>query len=143
MGARGPVPKRSDKRLGHQSKAQRAAAATVAPAGESVRLPAGEWSTGITQWYDSLEGSGQSRFYVSSDWASAWLMCEAMNAELSVDGVLRSATLSAWLKLCASLLVTEGDRRRAAIELFKPTPPALDADGAEVTDIRAWREALN
>ena len=139
MGTRGPVGKRKDQKHGHISKAERD---SVRKAGQAIPASppdAGDWSHGITQWYESLAESGQSVWYSAADWASAWLMADAMNDELA-EGPMKAATVANWLKLNASLLATEGDRRRAAVELQLPEP---ESDGpSEVTDIRSWRESL-
>ena len=143
-GRGGPPPKRSDQRRRSNPTAAEARTGEVRRGEHIPSDPpeAGDWLPAIRQWYESLAQSGQSAWYAASDWSSAWLMAEAMNAEMVADGVLKAATLSAWLKLCTALLVTEGDRRRSAVELALPAPPAADAP-AEVTDIRSWRESLN
>ena len=141
-GSGGPVPKRSDqrRRVNKTAGEERIGGATIADAIPCDAPPAGEWAHGIRQWYNSLGSSGQSVFYSASDWASAWLMAEAMNAELSAEGTIKSSTLAAWLKLCSSMLVTEGDRRRAALELRVDEPE--QESPAAVTDMRSWREGL-
>lgn len=141
-GAGGPPPKRSDQRRRTNKTAgeDRIGGATIAAAIPCVAPKPGEWSHGITQWYSSLGESGQSVYYSASDWASAWLMAEAMNAELEAEQTIKSSTLAAWLKLCSSLLVTEGDRRRAALELRVEEPE--QETPAAVTDMRSWREGL-
>jgi hypothetical protein len=141
-GAGGPPPKRSDQRR-RANKPEAENRAGGVKTGEAIPASApapGQWAHGITQWYLSLGQSGQSAWYSAADWASAWLMAETMNAEL-VEGSIKAATVANWLKLNASLLATEGDRRRAAIELQLPAADAEEP--APVTDIRSWRESLN
>lgn len=145
-GRGGPPPKRSDQRRRRNKTAaeQRAGDVTKAPGERNVEVPEpGQWSEPVRRWYLSLRSSGQSAYYQSSDWASAWLMCDAIDRELHADGAVKSATLAAWLKLCAALLVTEGDRRRAALELTRPQQDDDEAKPAPVTDLRAWKESLN
>ena len=136
----GPAPKRSDQRRRRNATAgeERMAAATPGEAIPADPPDAGEWSYGITQWYESLANSGQSAWYSATDWSSAWLMAETMNSELA-EGPLKAATVANWLKLNAALLATEGDRRRAAVELRLPEPEQGPAD---VTDIQSWRQNL-
>jgi hypothetical protein len=82
-------------------------------------------------WYLSLAQSGQSWWYQASDWATAVLLAEEMSRCLrpqyvgfnEVTGEAIYAdwplgnSLAAILKGMTSLLCTEGDRRRARIEL--------------------------
>lgn len=105
-------------------------------------------------WYEALERSAQSALYEASDWATARIVAESMSRELrprivavTKDGQavkdsppITGAALSAYLKAMGSLLVTEGDRRRARVELERPGPE-LD-DGASVTWIDGARARL-
>ncbi len=81
-------------------------------------------------WYRSLALSGQSWWYQASDWATAVVLAEEMDRCLKpqvvgIDkegNVVRAerpmgTSLAAILKGAASLMATEGDRRRLRIEL--------------------------
>lgn len=136
MGTRGPVGKRSDARLGHRAKDE-AELVTKAPAAEAVTIPPAdaEWHPVAQMVYASLSESGQKRFFEPSDWALAYLLCESISLDLKPQFVgfaasgrdqteaefavipLKGASLSAYLKGFGSLLMSEGDRRRAGIEL--------------------------
>lgn len=136
MGTRGPVGKRSDARLGHRAKDD-AESVTTAPAAAVVAIPEADesWHPVAQLIYTSLGESGQSQFYEPSDWAMAYLMCESISLDLKPQFVgfaqtgreesvaefavipLKGASLSAYLKGFGSLLMSEGDRRRASIEL--------------------------
>lgn len=158
MGVRGPAPKRSDKRLGHQPTAAKDAVEKVAGADE-VKVPAADkkWHPIARRWYESLSQSGQHVFYEASDWATAFLLAEAMSRELRPQGIVwqgkvvsyelmtvKAGTISALLKGMSDLMVTEGSRRRVALELQRPpSGPAGDGPPAPVSDIRAWRERLS
>lgn len=149
MGARGPAPKRSTqrRRTNKESTPETSAgAATVA-----IPKPSTNWHRAALAWYRSLEDSGQSKFYEPSDWAVAWLIAESMSRDLKpqVVGVseltgkpvraqipMKGASLAAYLKAMTALMVTEGDRRRARLELERgggeddtgsPDIPSLDA----------------
>lgn len=153
MGSRGPVPKRSDQRHGHRSKAERAAV-DQAPAAAEVKVPpvSEEWHPLARAWYESLGRSGQRVFYEPSDWATARLIAESLSRDLKPQPVgvdketgeavmavipLKGASLAAYLKAMASLLVTEADRRRASIELQRPEPSGEGAsDVAWIDDAR-------
>lgn len=142
-GVGGPPPKRTDQRRRRNKPAAENRAGGV-KAGDAIPADApnaGDWVYGITQWYESLKQSGQCVWYQATDWAMAWQMADAMNAEIAAEGQLKAATVANWLKLNAALLATEGDRRRAAVELQLPQPE--EDHPADVTDIRSWRESLN
>jgi hypothetical protein len=118
-----------------------------------VPVPIEKWHPIAKNWYVSLAESGQSAFYESSDWATAFLIAESISRDLSpqVVGVtpggkimrdvipMKGASLSAYLKAMGDLLVTEGSRRRASVELQRGSQVDPDADRARatVTDIRS------
>jgi hypothetical protein len=106
-----------------------------------------DWHPVALRWFESLAGSGQSVFYEPSDWATAYLIAESMSVELKPQPVVdketgnvewvrfppKGASLAAWLKAMSSLMVTEGDRRRARLELERPTPDGEEGGDADVS----------
>lgn len=111
-----------------------------------------EWQPAAVRWYESLKLSGQARFYEPSDWSLAWFLAESMSRDLGeqflgFEGVgpgetrahygripLKGASLAAYLKGMSALLATEGDRRRAALELQRASKgPDADEQHAEGT----------
>jgi len=143
--------------MGHHAKAEPAEQITTAPAAASVVVPVADdaWHRVARTWYDSLALSGQSHWYEPSDWATAFLIAESISRDLSEqvvgftekDGAifavipLKGASLSAYLKAMASLLVTEGDRRRSRVELERGA--AVDADEeASVTALADFQSKL-
>lgn len=141
MGNRGPIPKREKQRRrrnkpdGTVDKGVGAAEVPIPPAKST-------WHPAAKRWYESLERSGQSYWYEPSDWATAYVIAESMSRDLKpvVIGFnektgkvhkesmpINGARLSSYLKAMSVLLVTEGDRRRARIELERPAP----GDGGE------------
>jgi hypothetical protein len=122
VGSRGPVPQRSDTLLGHVSKEQKDAI-TTAPGADVVEIPTGDpqWHPIARDWYASLAKSGQSRFYESSDWATARFLAEAMSRNLQ-GGRFSAQLFASVMAGMSTLLVTEGDRRRVRLELQRPTP---------------------
>lgn len=151
MATRGPIPKRSDQRRRTNAPTS---PITPAPAAPQAIAPDSDstWHKVALAWYDSLAASGQSSFYEPSDWATAYLIAESMSRDLMPQFVgfteagdvimeaipLKGASLSAYLRAMAVLMVTEGDRRRLQVELAKPQPSDPDAEraSATVTDIR-------
>lgn len=105
------------------------------------------------QWFESLARSGQSAFYEPADWATAVVVAESMSRELKPQPVVvaggevrmvelppKAASVAAWLKGMTALLATEGDRRRALMELQRPKPGG--EDGVDVSWIDDARRRL-
>lgn len=150
MGERGPVPKREGQRRRRNKPVEGAEVTRAAGAAEvEVRPAKASWHPAAKQWYESLAESGQSAFYEPSDWATAWVIAESMSRDLSpqVVGVnentgevvkasvpINGARLSAYLKAMGSLLTTEGERRRAHLELDRPTEPEGEPAGVSYID---------
>lgn len=153
MGERGPVPKRTTQRR-RRNKPEDGAEVTTADGGVRVAPPAADrkWHPVAKRWYESLAGSGQSAYYQASDWATAYLLAESMSRDLrpqpigvDKDGCpiieaipLKGASLAAYLKGMASLMVTEGDRRRARLELTLPEAEEAE-EKAGVSELDQWR----
>lgn len=112
MGARGPVPKRDDQRRNRNTPK-----AEVLPADPVVIPPTPrDWHPLAKEMFNSLKVSGQRTLYAQSDWAYAKVTCARMS-QLLFEG---STSGSAWAPVdagLARLLATEGDRRRARLEL--------------------------
>jgi len=129
MGARGPVPKRDDQR--RRTNTPEGGPAEKGEHVECTPPPAkASWHPIARAWYDSLPQSGQSWWYQASDWATAYLLTEEIDRQLKpqVIGLTKDgdvikghrpmgAALAAILKGMTNLMVTEGDRRRARVEL--------------------------
>lgn len=157
MGTRGPAPKRSDQR--RRTNKPEAGEPTKAPAAAEVEIPDADpdWHPVVRRWFESLAISGQSVFYEPSDWATAVLLAESINLELSEQPMVvgkgedahiemvtlppKAASVAAWLKGMSALLATEGDRRRAAVELQRPKPQG-DEGGGDVSELDDWRRRL-
>jgi hypothetical protein len=134
MGARGPVPKRAEQRRRTNKPTTEIKTAAASP---EVTTPTADdaWHPVARRWFDSLAESGQAVWYEPSDWALAYLLAESMTRDLEAQFVgfeqtsretteakfakipLKGASLAAYLKAMSNLLVTEGDRRRAGVEL--------------------------
>lgn len=149
-GAGGVPPKRDAQR--RRSNAPALGEATAAPGAAVVEVPEAdpEWHPVALRWFESLAKSGQSVFYEPSDWLTAFMLAESMSRELKPQTVVdkegnvhmvslppKGASLAAWLKGMTTLMVTEGDRRRARLELFRPSAGGEeDADVSELDDYR-------
>lgn len=133
----GPPPKRTDQR--RRRNKPEGVQVTKAKGAHLVTPPAAnrQWHPVAKRWFDSLKTSGQSAFYEDSDWATAYLIAESMSRELHTGEPPSGASLAAWLKAMGSLLVTEGDRRRARLELERPTAEEVPADVDDLAEYRA------
>ena len=136
-GSGGPVPVRTDQR--RRTNAPEGVQVTKAPAAPVVVAPPADplWHTVASRWFESLKTSGQSAFYEDSDWATAYLLAESMSRSLSTGDPVTGAELAAWLKGMTPLMVTEGDRRRARLELERPSVEEVPADVSELDEYRA------
>ncbi|MER5875453.1 hypothetical protein ACIBAC_11675 [Streptomyces sp. NPDC051362] len=141
MGAHGPIPKRSEER--RRRNKDDGPELIQAPAGQPEDLPelpepSELWHPIATDWYLSLRESGQAAFYEPSDWAVARYVAELMSRGLSSDRPPNGQYVAALNSAMSSLLTTEGDRRRARMELErkKPGGPKL----ASVSPLDSYRD---
>jgi hypothetical protein len=130
--------------MGHRSKDEKDSItkAPSAPPAELPDLPEPDpnWHEIATDWYLSLRESGQAQFYQPSDWAVARYAAELMSRGLSSDRPPNGQYVAALNSVMTSLLTTEGDRRRARIELERKKP-AQQAP-ASVTAIADYRASI-
>lgn len=139
----GPIPKRSDQRRRRNAPEPGREVRKEAVSGK-VRVPAAskDWHPVARRWYLSLRTSGQAQFYEPSDWAYAQLVAEMMSEGLfkgwggqaDASGIPAATVLQAM----TPLLVTEGDRRRARLEIERDEAPKL----ATVTAADGYRARL-
>lgn len=137
--SRGPIPKRSEVRI-RKSRAADGMQITTAPGAGDVVMPEPEksWDDVVYEWYCALAESGQARYYEPSDWMAAYIAADWLNSLRKARYVgmqtvgpgtrqephyevvpMNAGEMSAFLKVCAALGVTEGDRRRMRIELTR------------------------
>lgn len=143
MGSRGPVPSRKDELNGHRSKDELwGETVTRAPGAESVSVPAADkdWHPIAKRLWSSMKKSGQARFYEPSDWAFAYSLMDDLTYYKNASK--RSGQmLTAIYGAMTTLMLTEGDRRRVALELQRSSPD--EGDGRNVEDMQAWKERLS
>jgi len=139
--------------------------------GEIIALDEPEWAwEPITMGlWESFSRSGQAIFYEPSDWATAYMLMEVLDRWLKPQDVkvgqigsgkdessggnisyvfeqkivaMPGGVLTSILKGLASLMVTEGDRRRLRIELDRKKAQDAILSGGNVVSIVANREDL-
>lgn len=138
--ARGPVPHREDDLARPRSRRGSQAPAVTRGLARDARAPGPDpsWHPIASQLWEAVIASGQADFYQQSDYAVLYSLCD------DLSHFKRSAKRSAQMaqtiySALGSLLVTEGDRRRARIELDLPA----DADDdASVTAIADYKKRL-
>lgn len=158
MGARGPVPKHSEQRRRRNKKQAKGSNASKPPKSTPAKPPRPDpaWHPVAKRWFKSLKDSGQSAFYQASDWAMAFVLAESMSRDLEEQVIavpektgepvyakvpMKGASLSAYLKGMAALLVSEGDRRRAELELKRtPSSDPKAEQSAEIVSLDAVRK---
>lgn len=153
MGSRGPAPKRDAERR-RRNKPSTPIDTIDLAAPVSIPEADPKWHKIAKAWYESLRDSGQSQFYEPSDWTIACLIAESISRDLKPQAIglhpetgkvvraripLKGAALSSYLKAMSALLVTEGDRRRAGIEITRAAPKA---ELAAVSVMDEYRDAI-
>lgn len=129
----GPVPKRSSERRrrnleGRPDKVTATGTVEAPPADPT-------WHKIAADWYVALGKSAQSQFYEPSDWATAAYVADAMSRNLKA-GRFSAQLFAATMAAMTNLLVTEGDRRRARLEIERAT----GAQVASVSPLDAYRD---
>jgi hypothetical protein len=130
--------------MGHRSKEEKDSI-TKAPSGPPIDLPELPepdqlWHPIAADWYLSLRESGQAAFYQPSDWAVARYAADLMSRVLLSERGPNGQLVAALNSVMASLLTTEGDRRRARMELERRKPPAVAS--SNVTALDDYRSAF-
>jgi len=155
-GRGGPPPKRDGQRRRRNVPAGGVAEQVTDPFELTIPPAPAEWHPVAVTWYEALGRSGQSIYYTNSDWATAYVLAESISRELHPQPVVvgsgaeatvelhnlppKGAALGAWLKGMAALMTTEGERRRARLELERPRPDAGTGDaGGSVSWLDAAR----
>lgn len=135
-GRGGPPPKRSDQRRRRNA---------VPPADKGVittLVKQPSLRSGINpiarRWYRSLRTSGQAEFYTDSDWQTAIVAAETLDMFLATG---RATLLAEFNRMCAALLVTEGDRRRARLELERASARS-EEEAPDAANLDEYRRRL-
>lgn len=135
----GPIPNRSDdvSRERDVNRGDR----TPMKHGEmmpvSVPNAGKDWHPIAKKLWQSLKTSGQAQWFQNSDWAYAYFVMEEVTLHMQA-GKHSAMRLTAIDSMLSKLLVTEGDRRRARIELTSPEEDTGPSVGQKaVTDYKS------
>ncbi|AWY03824.1 terminase small subunit [Gordonia phage Nedarya] len=150
MGTRGPIGKRDDERVRRNKPED--PTATVSVIG-TVEIPElgdisffGETHPIVEDMYQSIKDSAAVKFYEPTDWQFARLTLYTLNEELLAARAqgrpIGAMKLTAINQMMSSLLLTEGDRRRARIEIERAPGADNGENVREVSDLFAERLGL-
>lgn len=142
MGSRGPVPKREESRQ-RRNKPERPVRHGKSGMTDAYRRPPANkyWSKLAKRIWRDLEKSGQSAYYEPSDWVAAYLLCDTVTAFQESD-MKNGQMLASINALMTELLMTEGARRRAGVELSRKTAEEREGE-ANIARMDKWQRKMS
>ena len=149
MGTRGPIGKRDEERI--RRNIPENPTETISVIG-NVEIPElgdishlGETHPIVVEMYDAMRNSASVKFFEPTDWVYARLTLHTLNAELIYakhnGKPVGAMKLTAITSMLSALLLTEGDRRRARIEIERAPQDAAGGRVLDVTDMLRQRLA--
>mgnify|MGYP006924371538 CR=1 FL=1 len=149
MGTRGPIGKRDEERI--RRNIPENPTETISVIG-NVEIPElgdishlGETHPIVVEMYDAMRNSASVKFFEPTDWVYARLTLHTLNAELIYakhnGKPVGAMKLTAITQMLSALLLTEGDRRRARIEIERAPQDAAGGRVLDVTDMLRQRLA--
>lgn len=130
----GPVAKRDDKR---RNTATMKAEHVYTREGDLPVVqppPVEHWCQAAKDWYTSLRTSAQAVFYEDSDWQVALTAGHVLN---EWHHRRAATTMQEFRHLCGQLLATEGDRRRARLEIHRNAKAEAKKGATAVSEYKA------
>lgn len=148
MGTRGPIGKRDEERIRRNIPedptvtVQMIGTVDIPELGDMSHL--GETHPLVTDMYESIKQSASVKYYEPTDWQFARLALYTLNQELIAAAhngkPVGAMKLSAINQMLSALLLTEGDRRRARLEIER-APAESGGKVLDVTDMLRQRLA--
>ena len=137
----GPPPKRSNQRRRRNKPVD--IASEVSGCGSPPAPPEldPDWHPMARDWFIALRHSGQGEHYQASDWQTARVAAEILSRQL-LSGRPSAQMMKVWSSLATALLATEGDRRRARLELQRSPKGGEGGEAASVSWIGEARRGL-
>ena len=149
MGVRGPIPKRDEERVRRNIPedptvtVQMPGRVDVPDLGDVSHL--GETHPLVTEMYESMKLSASVKYFEPTDWQFARLALYTLNQELIAaqhnGKPVGAMKLTAINQMLSALLLTEGDRRRARLEVERAPSAAETGKVLDVTDMLRQRLA--
>lgn len=140
MGVRGPIGKRDEERVRRNvpenptETIQMIGVVKIPDLGDVSHL--GETHPLIEEMYESIRQSAAVKYYEPTDWQFARLTLYTLNQELIAaqhnGKPVGAMKLTAINQMLSALLLTEGDRRRARLEIERAP---VDNAGGKVLDV--------
>lgn len=148
MGSRGPIPKRDEERI--RRNIPEDPTVTIQMPGR-VEIPElgdvshlGETHPLVFDMYEAMKNSASVKYFEPTDWVFARLTLHTLNAELIAakhnGKPVGAMKLTAITQMLSALLLTEGDRRRARLEIER-APAEASGKVLDVTDMLRQRLA--
>lgn len=148
MGVRGPIPKRDEERVRRNIPEdptvtiKMPGVVSIPDLGDVSHL--GETHPLVVEMYDAMRESASVKFFEPTDWAFARLALYTLNQELIAaqhnGKPVGAMKLTAINQMLSALLLTEGDRRRARLEIER-APAESSGKVLDVTDMLRQRLA--
>lgn len=148
MGVRGPIGKRDEERIRRNIPEdptvtiQMPGVVKIPELGDVSHL--GETHPIVTEMYESMTQSASVKYYEPTDWQFARLALYTLNQELIAaqhnGKPVGAMKLTAINQMLSALLLTEGDRRRARLEIER-APAEASGKVLDVTDMLKQRLA--
>ncbi len=137
---RGPIPKPSNRRLGHTDSTDEPVTQVEIVAVEPPYEAEPAWQDYIQRLWNNLGRGAMAQYYQPTDWDQAFItltildyvICNPNPQTMQVN----AAAISSCMSDLARLGVTEGDRRRLRIEAKPIGMPTLDPKIAILAEYR-------
>lgn len=100
------------------------------------RVKEDEWHPIAKRIWDAAKTSGQADYYQNSDYAILYSLCEDLS-HYKRSGKRSGQMLATIMSALTSLLLTEGDRRQARLELESEADEEQDAAVTAIGDYKA------
>ncbi|AXH46750.1 terminase small subunit [Mycobacterium phage Acolyte] len=148
-GTRGPIGKRDEERIRRNvpenptETVQVIGTVTIPDLGDVSHL--GETHPLISEMYESIKQSAAVKYYEPTDWQFARLTLYTLNQELIAaqhnGKPVGAMKLTAINQMLSALLLTEGDRRRARLEIERAPGDPTAGKVLDMTDMLKQRLA--
>lgn len=149
MGVRGPIGKRDEERIRRNipenptDTIQMIGTVKIPELGDVSHL--GETHPLIDEMYESIKQSAAVKYYEPTDWQFARMTLYVLNQELIAaqhnGKPVGAMKLTAINQMLSALLLTEGDRRRARLEIERAPADSSTGKVLDVTDMLRQRLA--